>query len=179
MALTDEVDYAWEVSGGSLNNAASATPTWTRPSLNQDLTFQINLRITARGTGTVALDGSSAVRDAAQRNSTVFNVVVITTGAGEISEVTSAGIEGTGSAIATIAAPIFTDDSGDDANWFTDLAITAITIPRASGTPNPNYTNVGSLPAGIAFLLPTSTADGSITGTPTAVWLWNNPNTSY
>ena len=73
----DEVDYAWEVSGGSLNNAASATPTWTRPSVNFNTNLQINLRITARGTGTIALDGSSAVRDAAERNSAVFNVVVI------------------------------------------------------------------------------------------------------
>ena len=75
----------------------------------------------------------------------------------------------TGGTVQPDTVPSFADNQGDDASWFTDVAITAITIPRANGIPNPNYTNVGSLPAGISFVLPTSTADGSITGTPTAV----------
>ena len=67
------------------------------------------------------------------------------------------------------AAPAFADDTGDDADWTRNTAINAITIPRATGSPAPTYASVGDEPAGIDIVLPTETADGSITGTPTAV----------
>ena len=51
--------------------------------------------------------------------------------------------------------------------WTVGTAITSITIPRASGNPNPTYQLVSS-PAGINVSLPTTGADGAITGTPTA-----------
>ena len=62
--------------------------------------------------------------------------------------------------------PSFTDDTGDDQSWTQNTAITPVTIPRASGMPVPVYTMAG-VPAGISVTLPTETADGSITGTPT------------
>ena len=67
------------------------------------------------------------------------------------------------------AAPAFADTTGDDADWTRNNAIAAITIPRATGAPAPTYASVGDEPAGIQITLPTETADGSITGTPTAV----------
>ena len=48
-------------------------------------------------------------------------------------------------------APSFTDSTGDDQDWTQNTAITAITVPTASGTPTPTYAVEGSLPAGIAF----------------------------
>ena len=75
----DAIDYAWAVSGGSLDDAASATPTWTRPSVTTDNEYDIELAITARGTGADALDGTSDTATAAARMSTVENVPVTTT----------------------------------------------------------------------------------------------------
>ena len=70
---------------------------------------------------------------------------------------------------ADTVAPEFADDTGDDQDWFTGVAIAAIAIPRATGTPNPTYAQIGAAPAGINVSLPTNTLDGSISGTPTAV----------
>ena len=50
----DELDYAWTVSGGTLDDDASATPTWTRPDVSADTDYDIDLTVTARGTGTNA-----------------------------------------------------------------------------------------------------------------------------
>ena len=66
------------------------------------------------------------------------------------------------------AVPSFAD-TGDDADWTRNTAIAAITIPRATGGPAPTYASVGDEPDGIDIVLPTETADGSITGTPTAL----------
>ena len=65
-------------------------------------------------------------------------------------------------------APSFADNTGDAQNWTVGTAITSITIPRASGIPNPTYQLISS-PDGITVTLPTTGADGTITGTPTAV----------
>ena len=61
-------------------------------------------------------------------------------------------------------APSFADDTGDAQTWEMGTAITAITVPAATGTPTPTYAVEGSLPAGIAF----DTATRVISGTPTA-----------
>ena len=61
-------------------------------------------------------------------------------------------------------APSFADDTGDAQTWETGTAITAITVPAATGTPTPTYAAEGNLPAGIAF----DTATRVISGTPTA-----------
>ena len=66
------------------------------------------------------------------------------------------------------AAPSFSDDTGDAQSWVRNTVISSISIPRvAQGAPTPAYTSSG-VPAGITVALPTATADGSITGTPTS-----------
>ena len=62
------------------------------------------------------------------------------------------------------AAPSWTDDTGDAQDWVQNTAITAITVPEASGSPAPTYAATG-LPAGITF----DTGTRVISGTPTAV----------
>ena len=65
-------------------------------------------------------------------------------------------------------APSFSDDTGDAQSWVRNTVISSISIPRvAQGVPTPAYTSSG-VPAGITVVLPTATADGSITGTPTS-----------
>ena len=75
----DAIDYAWTVSGGTLDDAASATPAWTRPAVASDTNYTIDLEITARGTGNNAVDGTEDTADAAQVTATVENVPAITT----------------------------------------------------------------------------------------------------
>ena len=64
-----------------------------------------------------------------------------------------------------VAAPSFSDDTGDAQNWTQNVAIAPITVPPASGSPTPTYAVVGSPPAGISF----SPSTRVISGTPTAI----------
>ena len=75
----DELDYAWTVSGGTLNDDTAESPTWTRPAVTADTDYDINLTATARGTGTNAADGTSDAVTAATRSATVRNDPVVTT----------------------------------------------------------------------------------------------------
>ena len=68
-----------------------------------------------------------------------------------------------------LVAPSFADNTGDAQNWTVGTAITSISIPRATGTPDPVYSLITGGPTGINVSLPTTGADGSITGTPTEV----------
>ena len=61
-------------------------------------------------------------------------------------------------------APSFTNDTGTAQSWAQDVAINAVTVPEADGTPTPTYAVQGSLPAGISF----DTTTRVISGTPTA-----------
>ena len=61
----DELDYDWSVSGGTLDDNTLAAPTWTRPEVSADTNFNVDLTVTARGTGAVATDGTSADASAA------------------------------------------------------------------------------------------------------------------
>ena len=70
----DALDYLWSVTGGTLNNAALSTPTWRRPSVTADTTYDIDLVISARGTDTNAAAGSVNFAIAATRRATVRNV---------------------------------------------------------------------------------------------------------
>ncbi len=63
-------EYAWTASGGSFDDPTSATPTWTRPSVNVDASHVVRLKVTVRGTGTVARASTS---DTA--NSSRYNIV--------------------------------------------------------------------------------------------------------
>ena len=84
----------------------------------------------------------------------------------------SPGTRGSSGAIritySAIVAPSFSDNTGDAQSWVRNTVISSISIPRvAQGAPTPAYTSSG-VPAGITVALPTATADGSITGTPTS-----------
>ena len=74
--LYDALAYTWAVSAGTLNDATLASPTWTRPSVNADTDVTIDLRVTARGTGMQARQGSTATADAAQYTARVTNDVL-------------------------------------------------------------------------------------------------------
>ena len=68
----DELEYAWTVDGGTLNDASAATPKWTRPTVSVNTTSTVRLALTARGTGTRARDGTSATANAS-RTATVHD----------------------------------------------------------------------------------------------------------
>lgn len=136
----DELDYAWTVSGGTLNAVNFAAPTWTRPLVTADTDFDIDLEITARGTGTNAASNTSDDASAATVSATVLDVVGLT-------------------------VPSFADNTGDAQAWTHNAAISAITVPAASGNPAPAYAVVGALPSGISF----NTGSRVLSGTPTAV----------
>ena len=53
------VDYTWSVSGGVLDNANLAAPTWTRPAVNADTDHTISLTVSVDGSGTNASSGTS------------------------------------------------------------------------------------------------------------------------
>ena len=55
----DALDYAWTVGSGALDDATSATPTWTRPDVTSAADIDVDLTITARGTGLDVVDGTS------------------------------------------------------------------------------------------------------------------------
>ena len=70
------VDYAWTVTGGTLDDPAAATPTWTRPSVTSNANHTVRLTVTARGSGTVARSGTSDTASGS-RVAQVRNVVVL------------------------------------------------------------------------------------------------------
>ena len=72
-AYDGSLEYAWSVDEGVLSDSASATPTWTRPSVTTDTNYTVRLTVTARGTGTAARNGTSATANAS-RVASVRNV---------------------------------------------------------------------------------------------------------
>ena len=52
-------EYAWTVSGGALDDPTSATPAWTRPTVNANASHTVELTVTVRGAGVNASDGTS------------------------------------------------------------------------------------------------------------------------
>ena len=68
----DSIAYAWTVTHGTLDDATSATPTWTRPaSITVDTVATIGLTVTVGGDGTIAKDGTSATVSASSVTSTI------------------------------------------------------------------------------------------------------------
>ena len=63
------------------------------------------------------------------------------------------------------SAAFFIDDTGDEQAWTQNQAITAFTVPLATGVPSPTYAVVGGLPAGIVF----NPSSRQISGTPSVV----------
>ena len=70
----DTLEYAWAVPAGTLDDAALAAPTWTRPQVTADTDYQPTLTVTARGTGTLANDGTDDTADATAAATTVQDV---------------------------------------------------------------------------------------------------------
>ena len=62
-------EYAWTVSMGTLDDATSPTPTWTRPAVDSDASIVVSLSLTVRGSGTNARSGTS---DAASAGASVL-----------------------------------------------------------------------------------------------------------
>ena len=52
-------EYLWQVDGGRLDDSASATPIWTRPTVTSNMNHTVRLTVTVRGTGTNAQSRSS------------------------------------------------------------------------------------------------------------------------
>ena len=94
-AAYDTLTYAWTVSGGSLDDAASATPTWTRPLVTANQDFTIDLTITATGTGVTAKSGTSDTATAS-RTATVRNILPVAVAPSVAINAIAAGDEGTG-----------------------------------------------------------------------------------
>ena len=63
----DTISYAWVATGGALDNAALAEPTWTRPGVASARDFGIDLRITVRGNGNNAAAATSDTANATRR----------------------------------------------------------------------------------------------------------------
>ncbi len=57
-------EHAWTVSMGALDDAASPTPTWTRPAVDSDSNVTVGLSVTVKGSGTNARSGTSATANA-------------------------------------------------------------------------------------------------------------------
>ena len=55
----DTVAYAWTVSGGTLNDATSATPVWTRPTTDVSIEPMVSLTVTFGGADNTADSGST------------------------------------------------------------------------------------------------------------------------
>ena len=91
------VEYAWRVSGGTLNEATAAAPVWTRPAVTGDTPYTIDLTITVRGTGTVADDGTSDTAVAPQVTTVVSATGTLPTAAAPAVAIdpVSSGNEGT------------------------------------------------------------------------------------
>ena len=68
-------------------------------------------------------------------------------------------------ASASLVAPSFVDDTGDNQTWTQNVGIMPLTVPAANGNPTPTYAAVGNLPTGIAF----NTTTRVLSGTPTVV----------
>ena len=75
-----DVEYAWVVAAGALDDDTSANPTWTRPAVTADTDYDADLTITVRGTGTDAADGTSDTATAATVTATVRDVPPPSTG---------------------------------------------------------------------------------------------------
>ena len=63
-----------------------------------------------------------------------------------------------------VEAPDFASITGEAKTWISETAIVNVVVPRASGTPTPVYSVVGSFPAGLTF----NPSNRTISGTPTS-----------
>ena len=141
------VDYAWTVTGGTLNDPAAATPTWTRPAVNSNTNYTVRLTVTVRGSGTVARNGTS---DTANTNRTaqVRNVVAVLPVAAAPSVSIDAIPAGNENTTAQLGATLNggTYDGAVDYAWtvtggtLDDPAAATPTWTRPSVNSNTNYT---------------------------------------
>ena len=149
----DNISYSWTVDDATtgLDDATLAAPVWTRPFVNSETDFSIDLTVTVSGAGNTAASGSSASVDATQVTATVLNVLpvadapavainavadgnensTVTLGAtltgGTYDSVTYAWtVSGGDLDDATLAAPVWTRPAvTSDTNYTIDLRVTA------------------------------------------------------
>ena len=141
------VDYAWTVTGGTLNNPAAATPTWTRPSVASNTNYTVRLTVTARGAGTAARSGTSDTANTS-RTAQVRNVAVVLPVAAAPSVTINAIPAGDENANVQLAATLNggTYDGAVDYAWtvtggtLDDPAAATPTWTRPSVTSNANFT---------------------------------------
>ena len=119
------------------------TPTYTASGLPSGITFDTSSRVLS---GTPTATGSGTITVTATNSEGTDDWTVDYTTA------------------ATLAAPNWADDTGDDQAWTQNSAITSFTVPAATGNPAPTY-SVAGLPNGITF----NTGTRLLSGTPTAV----------
>lgn len=67
----DSLAYTWTVSGGTLDDATLASPTWTRPQVTAETDYTIDLDIVASGDGTTAVNNTTDSASATQVTATV------------------------------------------------------------------------------------------------------------
>ena len=173
---TDE-PYAWTPDNLSdslaIRSYLAASPFGGTLVLRYAAPVRLDAELTATGYGssrlTIAQPG--AVRLVAELEATGFGLSgLVVTAPGDIRIAAELSAEGYGSSeLAVAAPPVFADDTGDAISGTVGTAISGVTIPTATGNPNPAYFQVGASPAGITVTLPTLGNAGSITGTPTAV----------
>ena len=100
-------------------------------------------------TPTYAVEGSLPAGIAFDTGTRVISGTPSATGSGTIT-IRATNSEGmadwtvTYTTAAALAAPSFTDPTGDAQTWTVGDAITVLTVPAASGNPSPTYAAVGS-----------------------------------
>ena len=132
----DGIDYLWTVGGGTLDDATLESPTWTRPAVSADTDYNINLRVTAKGTGTNARSGSSTQKNAGHVVATVKDVPAADTTAPTLSSsvTNTAGTKITltyNEALDTASVPAngdFSVTSGGAANAVTNVDVLSTTV---------------------------------------------------
>ena len=151
----------------SFTDSTGDTQTWTVNSAITNITVP---SAAGNPTPTYATQGSLPSGIAFNTSTRVISGTPTTVGSGTI-RIRATNSEGTAdwtvayTTSAALAAPSFSDPTGDAQTWTVNSAIISITVPAASGNPTPTYAVQGSLPSGIAF----NTSTRVISGTPTAV----------
>ena len=131
----DTLEYAWAVPAGTLDDAALAAPTWTRPQVTADTDYQPTLTVTARGTGTLANDGTEDTATATAAATTVQDVPAVQ----------PLALPATVDQVATVGVPF------------------SLTLPEATGGVTPYIYITQLRPAGINFDANTRVLSGTPT----------------
>ena len=141
------VEYAWTVDDGTLDNAGSATPTWTRPSVDSNTNHTVRLTITVRGSGANARNGTSDTASTS-RTALVRNVAVALPAADAPSVSINAIADGDEATTVQLGANVTggTYDGAVEYDWsvnggtLNDATLATPTWTRPTVSANTNYT---------------------------------------